>query len=161
MCANLRKRVWNCTAPIARPVRSGAVNILFRNTIPWMPKRTHVRPIYKASYLFAIHGINSTSHILCLKHEGWVLVEKSYSDGGISGGTLNRPALQELLQDIQNGLVDIIVVYKIDRLTRSLHDFSKLVEAFDKHNTSFAKARMPKVPCLQGGKNTAEHHPAV
>lgn len=59
-----------------------------------------------------------------------MLVEKEYSDSEISSGTLNRPALQELLQDIQNGLVDIIVVYKIGRLTRSLRDFSKLVEVF-------------------------------
>ncbi|MGL4562715.1 MAG: recombinase family protein [Brevinema sp.] len=70
-------------------------------------------------------------------HAGWVLVEKEYSDGGISGGTLERPALKELLQDIKDGLVDMIVVYKIDRLTRSLNDFSKLVEVFDKYNTSF------------------------
>ncbi|MGL4676625.1 MAG: recombinase family protein [Brevinema sp.] len=70
-------------------------------------------------------------------HVGWVLVEKEYSDGGISGGTLERPALKELLQDIKDGLVDMIVVYKIDRLTRSLNDFSKLVEVFDKYNTSF------------------------
>ena len=77
------------------------------------------------------------SYIKSQKHEGWILVEKKYSDGGISGGTLNRPAMQELLQDIKDGLVDMIVVYKIDRLTRSLHDFSKLVEVFDEHNTSF------------------------
>ncbi len=77
------------------------------------------------------------SYIKSQKHEGWILVEKEYSDGGISGGTLERPALKELIQDIKDGLVDMIVVYKIDRLTRSLHDFSKLVEVFDKHNTSF------------------------
>lgn len=77
------------------------------------------------------------AYIASQKHEGWVLVEKDYSDGGISGGTLNRPAIQELLQDIKDGLVNMIVVYKIDRLTRSLHDFSKLVEIFDAHNASF------------------------
>jgi len=77
------------------------------------------------------------SYIKSQKHEGWILVEKEYSDGGISGGTLERPALKELLQDIKDGLVDMIVVYKIDRLTRNLHDFSKLVEVFDKHQTSF------------------------
>ncbi|MGL5254501.1 MAG: recombinase family protein [Brevinema sp.] len=59
------------------------------------------------------------AYIQSQKHEGWELVDREYSDGGISGGALNRPALQELLQDIKNGLVDIIVVYKIDRLTRS------------------------------------------
>ncbi|MGL4367575.1 MAG: recombinase family protein [Brevinemataceae bacterium] len=77
------------------------------------------------------------SYIKSQKHEGWILVEKEYSDGGISGGTLERPALKKLLQDIKDGLVDMIVVYKIDRLTRSLHDFSKLVDVFDKHQTSF------------------------
>jgi site-specific DNA recombinase len=60
-----------------------------------------------------------------------------YDDGGISGGTLERPALQRLLADVAAGRIDIIVVYKVDRLTRSLLDFAKLVEAFDKANTSF------------------------
>ena len=60
-----------------------------------------------------------------------------YDDGGISGGTLERPALQRLLQDIAAGRIDIVVVYKVDRLTRSLLDFAKLVEAFDKAGTSF------------------------
>lgn len=70
-------------------------------------------------------------------HEGWVLVEKQYNDGGISGGTLERPALKELFLDIESGEVDIVVVYKVDRLTRSLMDFSKIVELFDKHSASF------------------------
>ena len=60
-----------------------------------------------------------------------------YDDGGISGGTLERPALQRLLADVKAGKIDIIVVYKVDRLTRSLLDFSKLVEAFDAAGTSF------------------------
>lgn len=62
---------------------------------------------------------------------GWKLVQKRYDDGGISGGTMERPALQALLADIQQGQVDVVVVYKIDRLTRSLVDFSKIVEVFD------------------------------
>lgn len=66
-------------------------------------------------------------YIKSQKHERLVLVEKEYSDGGMSGGTFERPDLKELLKDIKNGLIDMIVVYKIDRLTRSLHDFSKLV----------------------------------
>jgi site-specific DNA recombinase len=69
--------------------------------------------------------------------EGWVLTRERYDDGGISGGTLERPALQRLLQDIAADRIDIVVVYKVDRLTRSLLDFAKLVEAFDKAGTSF------------------------
>ena len=77
------------------------------------------------------------AYIKSQKHEHWQLIPTEYNDGGYSGGNINRPALQRLLQDIQKGIVDIIVVYKIDRLTRSLMDFSKIVEVLDKHNTSF------------------------
>ncbi|TDK29153.1 recombinase family protein [Rhizobium deserti] len=77
------------------------------------------------------------SYIASQKHEGWVLVPDHYDDGGISGGTLERAALKRLLKDIEAGLVDQIVVYKIDRLTRSLADFAKLVERLDKANASF------------------------
>lgn len=69
--------------------------------------------------------------------EGWVLIGESYDDGGLSGGTLERPALQRLLSDVAAGLVDIIVIYKLDRLTRSLLDFAKLVETLDRAGTSF------------------------
>jgi site-specific DNA recombinase len=69
--------------------------------------------------------------------EGWQLLPGEYDDGGISGGTLERPALQRLLTDIAAGRIDIVVVYKVDRLTRSLLDFAKLVEKFDKAGTSF------------------------
>ena len=71
------------------------------------------------------------------KHEGWTLIETAYDDGGYSGGTIKRPAFMRLLDDIRADKVDIVVVYKIDRLTRSLMDFSKIVEVFDEHNTSF------------------------
>ena len=71
------------------------------------------------------------------KHEGWILHDTSYDDGGWSGGTLERPAVQQLLEDIRLGRVQIIVVYKIDRLTRSLTDFAKLVEIFDAHKVTF------------------------
>ena len=64
-------------------------------------------------------------------HEGWVLIEKEYNDGGYSGGTMERPAFKELLEDIKNNKIDIVVVYKVDRLTRSLMDFSKIIEIFD------------------------------
>jgi DNA invertase Pin-like site-specific DNA recombinase len=70
-------------------------------------------------------------------HEGWVLIPDRYDDGGISGGSLDRPDLQRLLADIRAGRVDIVVVYKVDRLTRSLTDFAKLVELFDTHQVSF------------------------
>ena len=77
------------------------------------------------------------AYIKSQKHENWQLLPNEYDDGGYSGGNMERPALKRLLQDVQNGLVDIIVVYKIDRLTRSLMDFSKIVEVLDKHNASF------------------------
>ena len=69
--------------------------------------------------------------------EGWALVGDRFEDGGISGGTLDRPALKRLLLDIEAGRIDIVVVYKIDRLTRSLADFAKLVEVFDRNGVSF------------------------
>ena len=75
--------------------------------------------------------------ILSQKHEGWAVLPTLYDDGGFSGGTLDRPALQELLADIGAGKVDVVVVYKIDRLTRSLFDFAKIVEAFDAKGVSF------------------------
>ena len=77
------------------------------------------------------------AYIKSQKHEGWELIKKQYNDGGFSGGTMNRPAFQELLKDVETGEVDIVVVYKVDRLTRSLMDFAKIVDVFDKHETSF------------------------
>jgi site-specific DNA recombinase len=84
-----------------------------------------------AQYDSANHYINSQSS------QGWVRVNKRYDDGGFSGGNLERPALKRLLEDVQLGLIDVIVVYKMDRLTRALLDFSKLVEVFDKHGVTF------------------------
>lgn len=78
-----------------------------------------------------------SAYIVSQKSEGWKRTPVRYDDGGISGGTLERPALRRLLSDIEAGRVDLVVVYKIDRLTRSLMDFSKLVERFDKSNCSF------------------------
>jgi DNA invertase Pin-like site-specific DNA recombinase len=69
--------------------------------------------------------------------EGWRLIKTAYDDGGLSGGTMERPALRTLLSDIEDGQVDVIVVYKVDRLTRSLADFAKMVEVFDAHGVSF------------------------
>lgn len=71
------------------------------------------------------------------KSEGWVAEKQHYDDGGYSGGSLERPALQQLLEDVKAGKINVIVVYKIDRLTRSLADFAKLVEIFDQHGVSF------------------------
>jgi DNA invertase Pin-like site-specific DNA recombinase len=77
------------------------------------------------------------AYVASQKPEGWVLVPERYDDGGFSGGTLERPALRRLLADIEDGRVDVIVVYKIDRLSRSLMDFAKLVEVFDRKGVTF------------------------
>ena len=74
---------------------------------------------------------------LSQKHEGWQVLSTMYDDGGISGGTMERPALQRLLADIEAKKVDTVVVYKVDRLTRSLRDFAKIVEVFDQSGVSF------------------------
>jgi len=77
------------------------------------------------------------AYILSQRHEGWRLVKTRYDDGGISGGTLERPGLQRLLADIDARRIDVVVVYKVDRLTRSLADFAKLVESFERYGVSF------------------------
>jgi site-specific DNA recombinase len=77
------------------------------------------------------------AYIASQRHEGWKMLPARYDDGGISGGTLERPALQRLMADVDAGRVDMIVVYKIDRLTRSLADFAKLVERLEARNCSF------------------------
>jgi len=77
------------------------------------------------------------SYISSQHGEGWRLLSTSYDDGGLSGGSMERPALRHLLSDVEQGQVDIIVVYKVDRLTRSLADFAKMVEVFDAHRVSF------------------------
>jgi len=77
------------------------------------------------------------AYIKSQRHEGWTLIPAAYDDGGYSGGTLERPGLVQLMRDIERGLVDVVVVYKVDRLSRSLADFMRLVETFDKANVSF------------------------
>jgi site-specific DNA recombinase len=77
------------------------------------------------------------AYIRSQQHEGWVLARTRYDDGGFSGGNLERPGLQRLLADIRTGHIDIVVVYKVDRLTRSLADFARLVEIFDEQDVSF------------------------
>ena len=80
---------------------------------------------------------SSAAYITSQKPEGWIALPDTYDDGGYSGGTLERPALQRLLKDIERGAVDVVVVYKIDRLSRSLMDFARLVEVFDRKGVTF------------------------
>jgi site-specific DNA recombinase len=77
------------------------------------------------------------AYIKSQAHEGWKLIRDHYDDGGFSGGSLDRPGLQKLLADIRERRIDIVIVYKVDRLTRSLTDFAKLVELFDAHGVAF------------------------
>jgi site-specific DNA recombinase len=77
------------------------------------------------------------AYITSQKHEGWAALTTLYDDGAYSGGTMDRPALQRLLDDIRTGKIDVVVVYKVDRLTRSLADFAKIVEVFDAQGVSF------------------------
>jgi site-specific DNA recombinase len=77
------------------------------------------------------------AYVASQRAEGWLLVPDDYDDGGFSGGTLERPALKRLIADIETRGVDVVVVYKIDRLSRSLLDFAKLVEVFDRNNVTF------------------------
>jgi DNA invertase Pin-like site-specific DNA recombinase len=79
----------------------------------------------------------SEAYVKSQAHEGWKLVRNRYDDGGYSGGSMERPALQKLLDDVRARRIDVVVVYKVDRLTRSLADFAKLVELFDAHQVSF------------------------
>jgi site-specific DNA recombinase len=77
------------------------------------------------------------AYVLSQKHEGWHSLSAKYDDGGFSGGNMERPGLKKLLVDIAAGKVDTVVVYKVDRLTRSLADFAKIVETFDSKGVSF------------------------
>ena len=73
------------------------------------------------------------AYIASQRHEGWIALTDGYDDGGFSGGNIDRPSLKRLVEDIEDGKIDIVVVYKIDRLTRNLTDFARLVEVFDRH----------------------------
>ena len=79
----------------------------------------------------------SEAYVKSQAHEGWKLIRNRYDDSGYSGGSMERPALKRLLDDIRARRIDVVVVYKVDRLTRSLADFAKLVELFDAHQVSF------------------------
>jgi DNA invertase Pin-like site-specific DNA recombinase len=77
------------------------------------------------------------AYVQSQKHEGWIIVGDRYDDGGFSGGTMERPALKRLLRDVESGVIDVIVVYKVDRLSRSLTDFARIVEVFEHNKASF------------------------
>src|SRR5262245_29187847 len=96
-------------------------------------------------------------------HEGWRLIPDRYDDGAFSGASLERPALQRLLADIRAGRIDIVLVYKVDRLTRSLADFAKLIELFDAHGVSSRSLdprRRAHRPC-QAEKDAKRRPPAT
>ena len=94
------------------------------------------------------------AYIASQKAEGWVLVPDRYDDGGFSGGTLERPALTRLLADIEAGRIDIVVVYKIDRLSRSLMDFARLVEVFERKDVTFVSVTQQFSTTTSMGKLT-------
>ena len=100
------------------------------------------------------------AYVASQRSEGWALIREPYDDGGFSGGTLERPALKRLLADIEEGLVDVVVVYKIDRLSRSLMDFSKLVEVFDRAGVTFV-SRHPVVQHHDLDGAAHAQHPAL
>lgn len=77
------------------------------------------------------------AYITSQKHEGWKLIAQKYDDGGYSGGSMERPALAQLLKDIKQGIINVVVVYKVDRISRSLTDFAQIVQVFEEHNVSF------------------------
>ena len=90
------------------------------------------------------------AYIASQRSEGWAAIREPYDDGGVSGGTLERPALQRLLADVEAGLIDVIVVYKIDRLSRSLMDFAKLVDIFDRNQVTFVSVMGDRITLRAG-----------
>ena len=104
-------------------------------------RSTPASPLKKASSRTSILCTPSArlgeAYIRSQQGEGWRLRKTPYNDGGLSGATMERPALKQLRADIKEGLVDVVVVYKVDRLTRSLSDFARMVEIFDGHQVSF------------------------
>ncbi len=80
---------------------------------------------------------SAEAYIASMKHEGWICLPTRYDDGGFTGGNMQRPAVGRLLADIEARNIDCVIVYKVDRLSRSLLDFSRMMETFDKQNVSF------------------------
>src|SRR5436189_4040944 len=117
----------------------------------WVMKPASIKPVRCAIYtrVSTEHGLDqefnsldaqydaASAYIKSQAHAGWALIRSRYDDGGYSGGSTDRPDLQRLLDDIRARKIDVIVVYKVDRLTRSLADFAKLVELFDAQGVSF------------------------
>ncbi len=89
------------------------------------------------------------AYVKSQQHEGWQAIGAHYDDGGFSGGNVDRPVLKRLMDDIHAGKVSVVVVYKVDRLTRSLADFAKLVEQFDKFNVSFVSVTHNSIQLLR------------
>jgi site-specific DNA recombinase len=98
--------------------------------------------------------------IVSQKREGWSPIGEMYDDGGFSGATLERPAFQRLLKDVRAGRIDVVVVYKVDRLTRSLSDFAKIVDIFDRHAVSFVSVTQQFNDVVDGAPD-AQHPPVV
>jgi site-specific DNA recombinase len=96
--------------------------------------------------------LSAENYIASQTHENWRLISKCYDDGGFSGGNMDRPALRKLFEDIEDGLIDMVVVYKIDRLSRSLLDFAKIIELFDKYNVSFVSVTQSFNTLTSSGK---------
>jgi site-specific DNA recombinase len=94
------------------------------------------------------------SYIQSQRHQGWVAVEVYYEDAGFSGGTLDRPGLRRLLRDVEGGRLEVIVTYKLDRLSRSLTDFVRLIDLFDKHNVTFVSVTQQFCTTTSMGKLT-------
>ena len=96
------------------------------------------------------------------RHEGWIANDDGYDDGGFSGGNTNRPALKRLLADVEDGRIDVVVVYKIDRLSRSLSDFAKMVDLFDERGVTFVSVTQQFNTTTSMGHGAADaEHPAV
>jgi len=83
------------------------------------------------------------AYIASQRQLGWILVPERYDDGGYTGGNLERPALQKLLSDVEQGKIDAVTVYKVDRLSRSLLDFARLMEIFERHRVSLVSVTQP------------------
>lgn len=89
------------------------------------------------------------AYIASQRHEGWTCLDTRYDDGGFTGGNMDRPALRRLLADIEAGKVDAVVTYKVDRLSRSLLDFAKMMDVFDRHHVSFVSVTQQFVTVKQ------------
>src|ERR1019366_5798616 len=145
-------------SPSRLPVRSGTVlassasgirKIDLQQRLGHEDSCDQSRPLRDPTRVSTDHGLDqefnsldaqydaASAYIKSQAHAGWTLIRSRYDDGGYSGGSTDRPDLQRLLDDIRARKLDVIVVYKVDRLTRSLADFAKLVELFDAHGVSF------------------------